>query len=81
MTLRLPILGLAHGMFGDILRNEQSCSQYRIWLHNLAKCLPSSLQLNGFDISAKRCPGVLLKTVTLQIADALQNPPSELIEE
>ncbi|KAK0507180.1 hypothetical protein JMJ35_010218 [Cladonia borealis] len=52
-----------------------------IWFLSLAKRLPSSFQLNGFDISSKQYPAVLPKNVTLQIADALQNPPSESIGE
>ena len=68
-------------MSREIVLNEQCCSPHRIWLLSLAKRLPSSFQLNGFDISSKQYPAALPKNVTLHIADALQNPPSESIGE
>ena len=67
------MLGLAYDMFRNILWNEQNCSQHRILLLDLADRPPSSLQLNGFDISAKQYPGGLSKNVALQSADALQS--------
>ena len=78
--LRLSLFELEQGMSREIVWNEQCWSPHKIWLLNLAKRLPSSFQLNGFDISSKQYPAVFPKNVTLQIADALQNHPSELVE-
>ena len=77
--LRLLMSGLEQGMSRVIVWNKQCCSPHRIWLLSLAKRLPSSFQLNGFDISVKQYPAALPANVLLQIADALQDPPFESI--
>ena len=50
------------------------------WLLDLAKTLPSSTQLDGFDLSASQYPHKLLlpSNVSLQTLDATNEPPQEL---
>ncbi|CAD6580719.1 MAG: hypothetical protein ASARMPREDX12_000249 [Alectoria sarmentosa] len=51
------------------------------WLLDLAKDLPSSIQLDGFDISASGYPQVewLPQNVSLQALDASKEPPEHLV--
>ena len=50
-----------------------------VWLLDLAKTLPSSTQLDGFDVSASQYPHKLLlpSNVSLQTLDATDEPPLE----
>ena len=71
MILQLLVLGLEQGMFRDILWDEQYCSQHGIRLLGLAKCLPSSLQPDGINKSAKEYSVSLPGSVNVQIGDTL----------
>ncbi|KAL8706876.1 MAG: hypothetical protein Q9201_000145 [Fulgogasparrea decipioides] len=50
-----------------------------IWLLDLAKSLPSTVQLDGFDISAKQYPAMLPRNVSLHVANALEDPPADRV--
>ncbi|OKL60837.1 hypothetical protein UA08_03756 [Talaromyces atroroseus] len=52
-----------------------------IWLNELSKYVPSSAQLDGFDLSTDQFPHIscLPSNVRLQIWDATQEPPESMV--
>ncbi|KAJ5287869.1 hypothetical protein N7478_003555 [Penicillium angulare] len=58
--------------------NNMSCS---IWSFDLAKQLPSSVQLHGFDVSNNQYPSPDLwpENVSLGLLDAFDEPPASLV--
>ena len=69
------------GKISMLPRNARShTTPISAWLLDLAKTLPASTQLDGFDISASQYPHKLLlpSNVSLQTLDATNEPPQNL---
>lgn len=47
----------------------------------LAKHLPSSVQLDGYDLSDEQYPANLPSNVSLQVLNAMDDPPQHLLEQ
>lgn len=63
-------------MIGSYLR-----SHCRIWLYDVAQCLPAGSQLDGFDISSSQFPdpATIPKNMTFREQDLLQPFPEEFL--
>ncbi|GAB1215640.1 hypothetical protein ATERTT37_004832 [Aspergillus terreus] len=59
---------------------EVGCGTARMWLFDVARQLPPTVQLHGFDISNSQFPPKELwpKNVTLGLLDSLVDPPTSL---
>ncbi|EPE24313.1 S-adenosyl-L-methionine-dependent methyltransferase [Glarea lozoyensis ATCC 20868] len=68
---------------GENLRVAEIGVGTGIWLSEMARILPGSAQLDGFDVSHAQCPPskFLPSNVSLYIHNCLEDPPSDLLEQ
>lgn len=83
--LRVAEIGLATGYLGVIIFNNRGeiSSFVRIWLTDLARYLPASARIDGFDIDISQCPPKewLPANVSVHQLDCLAPIPPNLVEQ
>lgn len=67
-------------LYQNLSQSASSLTSRRMWLFDVARQLPPTVQLHGFDISNSQFPPKELwpKNVTLGLLDSLVDPPTSL---